>query len=221
MSASTGSEQALDQLCRRYWRPVYVYVRATGVPPHEAEDATQDFFADMLRRDWLKRADPDRGRFRALLRVSVKKFLSNRWRRESAVKRGSGERAVPLNSEQGEQELAKIASATLDAADVYERSWADCVLQGAREKLAEEQRRAGHGERFEKLQGFLTRTPSPGDYAQLCETLRLTESQIAVAVHRLSRRFAALIRTEVASTVADRAEIESELRHLLKIVSAA
>ena len=63
---SAGSEQALDQLCRRYWRPVYVYVRATGVLPHEAEDATQEFFADMLRRDWLKRADPDRGRFEQL-----------------------------------------------------------------------------------------------------------------------------------------------------------
>src|SRR6185369_17292670 len=89
LSASTNSEPALDRLCRTYWRPVYVFVRASGVDRHEAEDVTQEFFADMLRRDWLKLADPERGSFRGFLRTNVRFFLGNRRRFDRAQKRGS------------------------------------------------------------------------------------------------------------------------------------
>src|SRR5688572_20068257 len=78
LAASAEGGLALDRLCRAYWRPAYVYIRATGVERSEAEDATQEFFADMLRRDWLKIVDRDLGSFRAFLRSSVRLFLNNR-----------------------------------------------------------------------------------------------------------------------------------------------
>src|SRR4051812_38545452 len=195
LTATDGGIQALDRLCRTYWMPVYVFARASGIDRHEAEDATQEFFADMLRRDWLKRVDRNQGSFRAFLRVSVRNFLYNRWRQMGAQKRGGGERPLPLNTEQAEHELARVSIGVgEDPARVYEQGWANCLLRTALDRLGAEQSKNGHAARFEKLKAFLTHQPASGDYAKLSEELNITQPQVAIAVHRLSRRFAELIR---------------------------
>jgi RNA polymerase sigma factor (sigma-70 family) len=219
LGASTGSLPALDRLCQTYWRPVYVFVRANGISRNEAEDATQDFFADMLRRDWLTRVAPEYGSFRAFLRVNVRNFLSNRWRHAEAKKRGGGEPAISFDREEVERELAGNGSHAIDPALAYEQRWAQSVLQAALDRLAAEQHKLGQQMRFEKLRAFLTRMPSAGEYAQISDELGLSQTQIAMAVHRLSRRFGDLIRAEVSSTVANRGDIEAELRYLMQLMS--
>lgn len=218
LSASSDHAPALERLCRTYWRPVYVYCRATGLTPEQAEDATQDFFADIFRRDWLKLADPERGSFRGFLRKSVGQFLANRWRREQAQKRRA-ERVVPIDSENGERELANLASPDADPAALYEKSWAECVLQTARTRLTEEKSKSDQPQNFDQLLPFLSRPPTPGEYAELAEKLQVSRAQVALIVHRLSRRFADLVRAEVASTLENSKAVNDELRHLLNIVS--
>src|ERR1051326_1759609 len=127
LAASTDSGPALDRLCRAYWRPVYIYMRASGVDRMEAEDLTQDFFADMLQRDWLKRADPDRGSFRAFLRSSARLFLNNRRRVARASKRGGDKLPISLDAESVENKLSSQIAEQPDPAELYERSWAECV----------------------------------------------------------------------------------------------
>lgn len=219
LAAAENSEPALDRLCRAYWRPVYVFARASGIDRHEAEDVTQEFFADMLRRDWLKRADPERGSFRAFLRNHLRFFLGNHRRVEHAQKRGGGRAALPLDTEEGEQALARSATPHSDPAALFEQNWADCVLQAAITRLAAEQEAADQRRRFERLRPYLTHAPAPGDYATLADELRLPQGAVAVQVHRLTRRFADLIRAEVAATLSDRRDLESELRYLLRLVS--
>lgn len=219
LEASTDGGPALDRLCRIYWRPVYVYIRATGVTRDEAEDITQEFFADMLRRDWLKRADRERGSFRGFLRSSVRFFVSNLRRKAHAQKRGGGEPVRSLAIEECERELARQTSGQVDPAALYEQIWANCVLDAALLRLASEQVKAGHGETFEQLRPYLTSPPASGDYIRLAEKLQLPPGQIAVRVHRLTQRFAEVIRAEVAATLADPRDLEPELRHLLRLVA--
>jgi DNA-directed RNA polymerase specialized sigma24 family protein len=219
LMASVDGGPALDRLCRAYWRPVYVFIRAAGLPRHEAEDATQEFFADMLRREWLKLADRERGSFRAFLRSSVRLFLNNRRRTASAQKRGSGEHQLPLDTAQCEAQLATCAIVTTDPAMLYEQSWADCVLKAALARLAAENATADKRTRFDRLRPFLTAAPAAGDYEQIARELEMTPGQVAVSVHRLARRFAEMIRAEIATTLSDRREVEPELRHLLRVVS--
>jgi DNA-directed RNA polymerase specialized sigma24 family protein len=219
LAASTEGGPALDRLCRLYWRPVYVYIRATGVARQEAEDATQEFFADMLRRDWLKLADRDRGSFRGFLRSSVRLFLNNRRRHAQAFKRGGGHTMLSLETEICEQELARQQASEADPAALYEHSWADCVVEAAVHRLTAEQERAGRSAVFVELRPFLTSAPTPGDYDRIASTFNVSPSQIAVWVHRLTRRFGELIRTEIAETLLDRAEVEAELRYLLQLVA--
>jgi DNA-directed RNA polymerase specialized sigma24 family protein len=219
LAASTEGGPALDRLCRAYWRPVYVYVRATGIAQHEAEDATQEFFAEMLRREWLRLVDRERGSFRGFLRSSVRLFLNNRRRRAGRQKRGGGETVVPLATGEFETELAGRIANHADPAVLYDESWADCVLQAALDRLSAEQAKAGNAEAFPHFRPYLTSQPAPGDYARLAETLGIPTGQIALRVHRLTQRFGEIIRAEIAATLADRGETETELRYLLQLAT--
>jgi RNA polymerase sigma factor (sigma-70 family) len=216
---STGGA-ALDRLCRRYWRPAYVFARRSGLLRWDAEDATQDFFGHLLAGEWLKKADPKRGSFRAFLLTLMRNFLSNRRQRDHAQKRGGSAPTLSFDTDSCERELASLAAADADPARAYERAWADCVLQSALERLAEEQTSTGGGARFEALRPYLTQSPAPGDYQRLSQTVGLSRNQIAVIIHRLSRRYAELLRNEVADTLIDRSELDGELRRLLDAVVA-
>ena len=61
---------ALEQLCRRYWYPLYAYLRRQGQSPHDAQDLTQSFFAHLLEKGGLQTVDPRKGKFRSFLLAS-------------------------------------------------------------------------------------------------------------------------------------------------------
>lgn len=212
---------ALDRLCRRYWKPAYTFARRSGLERCDAEDATQDFFRHLFAGEWLKQADPDRGSFRAFLLTLMRNFLSNRRRHDHAQKRGGATPPLSLDTDACERELASLAATDADPARAYERAWAGCVLQAALDRLtAEQQTGAGGPARFDALRPYLTQSPAAGDYEHLSQTLGLTRNQIAVIIHRHSRRFAELIRSEVAETLVDRTELDLELRRLLEVIAA-
>jgi DNA-directed RNA polymerase specialized sigma24 family protein len=205
---------ALDRLCRRYWRPAYTYARRTGLTRCDAEDATQAFFSFLLAREWLKQAHPERGGFRAFLLTLLRNFLLNRWRHDHAQKRGGAATVLSLDADVCERELAALPDTGFDPVQAYERTWANCVIQVALERLASENDQPDKGVPFAKLRPFLVHSPGPGDYEQLSETLGLPRARVAVMIHRYSRRFAELIRSEVADTLVDRTQLEVELRGL-------
>lgn len=213
-AAQEDGAAALDRLCRKYWKPVYTFARRRGLAPWDAEDATQDFFRYLLSREWLKRADPQRGSFRAYLLTLLRNFLANRRRTEHALKRGGPARDAIFGIDADEGEVAAVPAQDADPARAYERAWAACVLEAALARLEAEQAGAGHATRFRALQPFLTRPPAPGEYERLAAGLELTRNRIALALHRLSRRLAELIRTEVADTLSDRSALDAELRLL-------
>ncbi len=215
-SGDTASE-ALDHLCRKYWRPMYVHIRRMGIPPSDAEDVTQRFFVYLIEKEWISQADPKRGSFRAFLRALLNNYLANHLRAERAVKRTAVQ--VSIDTVEGERALAESTARACDPLLAFDRVWARTVLQAAWERLSREQSAAGKAALFEMLRPFLTQPAAPGDYDRLSPSLGLPRGQIAVLIHRLSRRYADLIRSEVAETLADRSEIESELRHLLQVTS--
>lgn len=213
------SGPALDRLCRAYWKAIYTFARKSGLAPSDAEDATQDFFAFLLARSWLQQASPERGSFRAFLLTLFQNFLSNRRQKDRAQKRGGGTTIISVHASDGENEVVAIDALGLDPASAYDRVWANCVLQSTLARLAKEQETAGKPGVFEALRPFLTQRPGPGDYERVGQQLGLPRNQVAVMIHRLSRRFAELIRAEVAETLSDRGGVEQELRHLLKALS--
>jgi DNA-directed RNA polymerase specialized sigma24 family protein len=212
-----SASNALNNLCRKYWRPMYVHIRRMGIPSADAEDVTQRFFVYLIEKDWISQADPNRGSFRAFLRTLLNNYLANHHRAERAVKRASVQ--ISIDTEEGERALADSTARTNDTVLAFDQTWARTVLQTAWERLAKEQAAAGKTNLIDALRPFVTQPASPGDYDRLGPLLGLPRSQIAVFIHRLSRRYADLIRAEVAETLADRSEIEPELRHLVQIAA--
>src|SRR5437899_3846249 len=96
---SGGDEEqarnALAELCKTYWRPIFAFICRRGYSVPDAQDLTQDFFLMVLEGDLLKRADPSRGRFRSLLLKALQHFLIDDSIKKRARKRGGNVQFVP------------------------------------------------------------------------------------------------------------------------------
>lgn len=217
-ATSPEAAAALEELCRGYWFPLYAYARRAGQDVPAAEDLTQEFFARLLQKDYLRVADRRRGRFRWFLLTAFKCFLANEWDRERALKRGGGQRPIPLDALTAEQRY-HLEPADRHSADLlFERRWAMTLLEAARSRLQSEFTTAGKGDRFQLLEGSLPGERGELTYAELGAKLGISEGAVKTEVHRMKRRYAELMRAEVARTVADEAEVDLELRHLIDVL---
>jgi len=215
---SPEGRAALEALCRAYWFPIYAFARKQGCEASDAEDVTQDFFAEIVQSEFLQRADPKRGRFRSYLLTAVKRRIVNAHDRANAQKRGGGMRLVSIDEPLAEKQFLDIDPG-LDPSETYERSWALTVLQRARHRLRTEQAALGRLPEFELLEPFLSAPPAEGEYASLAANLKMARHSVAVAVHRLGKSYRNLVRDEIADTVEDPAEVDDEWNHLLKVLS--
>ena len=214
---TTGCREALSALCETYWYPVYAFVRRSGASAEDAEDLTQAYFARFLEKRFLDDVRPERGRFRSFLLVSVRNFLHNERDRERAQKRGGGQRPLPLHGEEGEVRYEREPVDAVTPEVLFERAWVRAVLDRALARLEAESERELRGERFARLRSFLTGDGPEATYAEIAREWGVGESAVRVAVHRLRRRFGAVLRDEVGRTVEDPAEVEEEIRHLLAV----
>ena len=203
-------------MCETYWPPVYAFIRRRGLAPADAEDLTQSYFARFFEKDYLRDFRPEAGRFRTFLLASVSHFLSNEWDRERALKRGGGTTRISLDAATAEERLRLEPVDRLTPEAIFERQWAAALLTRCLDRLRGEQSASGGKERFERLKGFLTSDGEGAETGALARELGLGESTVRVAVHRLRRRFGALLREEVANTVADPADVDGEIRFMLE-----
>ena len=211
--ASQGA--ALEQLCRTYWYPLYVYIRRRGNGPEDAQDLTQGFFARLLEKQWLEGVQENGSRFRSFLLCALNGFLADQYDRATAAKRGGGQPALSLDAEEGERRYLLEPATHETAEKIFDRRWALTVLERALKKLKEETAAAGKARQFELLDRFLSREPAAGEYAATAADLGVSAGAVGVSVHRLRRRFRELMRAEIAETVADPAQVDSEMEELL------
>ncbi len=206
------ARSALVSLCENYWYPLYAYLRRRGYPPDQAQDFTQEFFTRLLEGRYLDRADPEKGRFRAFILTSLKFFVADEDDRQRARKRGGGT-VVSLEFSSGEERYQREPAHDETPERIFERRWALSVLDRVVEKLRKEFLQHGRPEHFERLKVFLL-GQSDAPYSALAREMNTSEGALKVAIHRLRKRYRELFRQEIADTVADPAEVESELRYL-------
>ena len=217
--ASPQSEEALEALCRAYWCPLYAYLRRQGRSPHDAQDLTQEFFARLLHKDYLHAVAREKGRFRTFLLVALKRFLADESDRAHAQKRGGGVACLSLDAEAAEHRYGAEPVDTLTPERLYERHWALALLDRTMARLRQEFVASGKADEFAILKTFLTAEKGAVSYAEVAPQLGLSAGALRVAAHRLRRRYRDLFREEIAHTVADPAEIEEEIRHLMTVLS--
>ena len=216
---SAEVDAALNRLCKAYWWPLYAFVRRRGYEAHDAQDLTQEFFARLLAKDFLRAVDRSKGKFRSFLLAALEHFLAKEWRRSHTQKRGGKFTFVSLDDGSAETQFLQVASSDLSAEKLFERQWALTLLDQVITRLREEQVAAGKGELFEQLKIFLTGEKRAVAYADLALRLNTTEAALKMAVSRLRQRYGELLRAEIAQTVAGPEEVEEELRALVAALS--
>ena len=209
---------ALEQLCVTYWYPLYAHVRRLGWGPQDAQDLTQDFFARLLEKDYLKLADPKRGRFRTFLLTSIARFVANEWERRHAVKRGAGQTVPLVVMENGEERYRHEPVDGLSPDIIFERRWATTLLESVIGRLRVEYASVHKEELFEGLKASVWGEAPEDGYPSLAAKFNLSEGALRVAAHRMRERYRTLLHETVARTVATTDEVEDELRHLASVL---
>ena len=213
-----GAQAALEHLCREYWPPLYAFVRHRGFAPDDARDLVQAFLASVIESRSLGGADRERGRFRSYLLGAMKHFLANERSRKNALKRGGAVRLVDADVADIESRLGERGATNepADADRAFDRDWARAMTSRALARLREEWEARGKGEQFTVLAPVLSGERE--HRTELAARLGITENAAAVAVHRLRKRYAALVRDAVERTVADAADADDEMRYLVEVL---
>jgi DNA-directed RNA polymerase specialized sigma24 family protein len=215
---SPESLEALAELCRVYWYPLYAYVRRQGFATHAAQDLTQDFFAKLLEKNYLGVVERHRGRFRWFLLTAFKCYQANEWDRASAQKRGGGVKPISLDAMSAEERYQVEPTDHTSADLLYDRRWALDLLARSRIRLRDHFQAMGKAERFELLESFLPGEEPSASQAEIGQQLGLSENAVKQEVHRMKKRFGELLRQEVAQTVAQPEDVDEELRYLIDVV---
>ena len=219
------AHDALAELCRTYWRPIFSFVRARGYSVEDAQDLTQDFFVTILKKNWLHHADRKRGRFRSLLLKSLQNFLVNAAEKAHTHKRGGGAEFISWDDWMAEApsqlSIPVQALDSLPPERLFDLSWATTVVEHALQRLREECESKGKLWLFQALSSHLTDERDELSYASLSVELGMAETAVKKQLHNMRQRYRSLLRDEVSQTVEDPADVDDEIRYLCASLATA
>lgn len=214
-SQSGQTHDALEKLCRAYWYPLYAFVRRQGWNEHDSQDLTQAFFAYLLEKKGIAKATPEKGKFRSFLLASLTNFLNNERDKRQRLKRGGGVEIVPLDLETGEARY-RTEPVTQDSPErIFERQWAQTVVEQAASRLQNEFAATEQRERFKVLKDFLMGDSETLSYSAAAQQLGMSVPAVTSAIHRLRGRFREIFREEIAHTLDRPEDADEEIRYLL------
>jgi DNA-directed RNA polymerase specialized sigma24 family protein len=205
---------ALGSLCSTYWYPLYAYARRRGYPTDEAADLTQEFFARLLEKQFLRTADQERGRFRSFLLTVFKRFLTKELERGRALKRGGGRPPLSIDVATGEQRYGLEPRDEWTAEKLFERGWALTLLDSVVTRLGREFEERNRSALFEACRPCLMGSEAGPVYSTIAAELGMSETAGRVAVHRMRQRYRELLREEIRHTVETPEDVDDELRRL-------
>lgn len=210
---NVAADEALADLCQTYWPAVYAFLRRDGKGREEARDLAQGFFAKLLEKGWIERADQDRGSFRAFLVTLLRRFVVGEHHREHSLRRGGAVQLVSISADDSKAWIEPASHATPEQA--FEAAWVQALLDRVLDELRQDYASRGQAGRFEALEPYLVAALEPAPFQALSASLGLAESSCRVAVFRARRRYRELLRGEIAATLGDHAGVDAELEALI------
>jgi DNA-directed RNA polymerase specialized sigma24 family protein len=217
--SSESAQQALSAFCETYWPPLYAFLRHRRYAPADAQDLVQAFFLYLFEKNTLEHAHREKGRLRTFLLTSLQNFLINEYDREKAIKRGGDRIILSLDELLPEAEVNMLASAHLDDVACYDLTWATSIVARSWQKLCEVLEAEGKSQWLDELRPFLAGgTANPPNQEEVAARIGVPIATLRTWISRLRQRYRDALRTEVASTVSDPADIEDELKYLYRIL---
>lgn len=216
--SSPESQGALTALCETYWFPLYAYARRRVNDASEAQDLTQAFFTELLEKNYVGTATPQRGRFRSFLITAFKHFLSRQWERARTQKRGGDRKVLSLDFESADSSLRIDPAGGLTPEQFYDQQWAFALLKRIMERLQNEYQQSERADLFTALKSFIIGDNLNATYEQVAEQLEMSPAAVRKTVSRLRKRYGQLLESEILQTVSEPAEVQDEIRNLFAIL---
>jgi RNA polymerase sigma-70 factor (ECF subfamily) len=209
----------MEDICRDYWYPLYAFSRRAGFNAHDAEDVTQLFFQNLVTSEGIQEARQEKGRLRTFMLAMLKRVISKVRRHESAEKRGGGREAtVSFDDLSAEERYSREPTGDHNADAIFDRAWAHNILANATEKLRVEYAKVDNLDTFEHLREFLPLGDNKTPYPDAAARLEITEGSLRLLIHRMRKRYAKLIETEIGQTVTGAEEIRAELDYVMALM---
>jgi RNA polymerase sigma-70 factor (ECF subfamily) len=214
-----AARQAVAELCKLYWYPVYSFFRRRAATLEAAEDLTQGFFTHLLDGELVAAADSTQGRFRAYLIGCCRNYMLDQHRREAAKKRGGGVRRLPIDFADAEARFRREPTADGDPDKLFLRTWAFTLIEQTMAAVRQEYTAAGRTALFDRLRPALACDPNADGYRAIGIDLGLSENAVKKAAQELRRRYGAELRHRIRQTIARADEVEDEIRELFAAVA--
>ena len=215
---SLGAQESFSRLYQDYWPPLFSYLRRRGLTEDQAEEAIQGFFVAIFEKQGLAGIEREGGHFRSFLLKALQNFLARNWAREQALKRGGGATVLSLQQTgvDGQVGAAEDTAAELE----FDREWATHVLKRARMAIEQEFQEGNRGSLYKAIHPFLQGDREGKSYSEAAAETGLSEATLRVTIHRMRHRFGEILRSEILRTVQSPAEVQDEVRHLLRVLAA-
>ena len=212
------ARSALDEICREYWFPLYVFVRRRGASASDAEDLTQGFFAKIFEKEILAQADQSKGKLRTFLLTALKCYLMDEQDKVNTLKRGGGHETFSIDAALAEERYALEPKDEESPDRLFEKRWALTLLDNVLVGLREEYAKSDKAELFDALQPSLAWNAGGESYKELAASLGMKENAVRVAIFRLRRRYGDTLRQQVAETVDSNEDVAAELDYLMTVL---
>lgn len=215
----TVSACARQELCRDYWYPLYAYIKRSGYQGCDAEDLTQEFFAYILNRPWFAQADQSKGLFRSFLLATFQNFLKGRLDHNKARRRAGAYQHVYFDLADAEGRFTQSSAATVAPGEAFEIEWASAIIETSLRRLEEEYAASGKANQYLHLKVFMTVAGMETNYDDVARVLQLSSDNVKVCVHRLRKRYGAILQEEVGRTVACPEDVPEEMSHMRRTLA--
>jgi RNA polymerase sigma-70 factor (ECF subfamily) len=208
--------EALQELCEAYWYPLYAYLRRIGKDADRAGDLVQGLFVKLIEKDGLARVEKEGGSFRNWLITCLRNHERDVLDHEGALQRGGGVQILSIDTRDGEDRYGAEPDGGVEPEAVFERAWAQQVLDNAFTALEEEYHGGGRADVFDRLAAGLKTGEKALDRGRVAQELGLSSVALRVALHRLRERYRLAVLGEVRSTLGDGVDPGEELQSLLR-----
>jgi RNA polymerase sigma-70 factor (ECF subfamily) len=215
---AADASRAMEEICHAYWYAIYAFARRYGFSPHDAEDLTQVFFQNLIKRETIQAARAEEGRLRTFMLAMLRQIIAKQFRHDATDKRGGKGRLISIDEVLAEELYAHEPRDISDPGLLFDRAWAEGVLAAAAAKLQAEYVKADNEETFLQLREFLPLGENATPYADAAAKLGLREATLRLQIHRMRKRYGQLISAEIAQTVEGDAEQKAERDYLMAVI---
>jgi DNA-directed RNA polymerase specialized sigma24 family protein len=214
-------QAALTELLKRYWKPVYCYLRRKGYDRESAKDLSQGFFHEIvLGRSLIQHADRSKGRFRTFLLMALDRYVTSALRTETRKRRMPEGGLISLD----DVDWLAIPDRDGTPTQVFDYAWASTLLDEVVAEVAEKCRDRGSAPHWELFEARVLR-PIFGDAEfpsldDLCEKHGISrKTKASNMIFAVKRRFRTVLRRAVRHSVDSDGEVDDEISYLVKVLS--